>query len=239
MPRQVNTDCAYDAPQDKLALMPNYYRWIARHFLPYLRGDVLEVGAGGGHFIDTYRHQVQHVAAVDYNPTLLERLRGRYANLNLDAIHCDLRGDCSVLPDSTFDAFIALDVLEHMEDDAESVAKLGRKLRSGGVACIKVPADSSMYSPMDEASGHFRRYDPATLERLFTGCGFTTLQLRAMNKPGAMAYRRRRQKRSNFSTTFNNRTLKAINAALWVMPYVDALLPGSKGLSLVGVFQKG
>ena len=45
-------------------------------------------------------------------------------------------------------------------------------LKPGGKVVIKVPAQSRLYNAMDEASGHFRRYDDADLRALMEKHGF-------------------------------------------------------------------
>ena len=52
------TDPAGDGPlyheaQDRMALLPNYYAWIARHFIDHVSGTVLELGSGAGHVMRT------------------------------------------------------------------------------------------------------------------------------------------------------------------------------------------
>ena len=61
----------------------------------------------------------------------------------------------------------ALDVLEHLEDDARAVREFHRVLQPGGIAVTTAPADMRLWSDWDETLLHFRRYDRSGLMALF------------------------------------------------------------------------
>jgi SAM-dependent methyltransferase len=65
--------------------------------------------------------------------------------------------------DGSFDAAIALDVLEHLDDDATAVAELGRVVRPGGFLIVFVPALQILWGYNDEFSQHRRRYHAGQL----------------------------------------------------------------------------
>lgn len=68
-----------------------------------------------------------------------------------------------------FDLVVALDVLEHLEDDVAAAREMWAALRPGGLLVATVPAYPFLWSGHDEALGHRRRYLRrelvATLER--------------------------------------------------------------------------
>lgn len=228
----------YHEAQDRMALLPNYYGWIAARFARHLpRGTVLELGCGAGFVLRHYVASVDRVVAVDVNDELLARLGREYPRAKVDPRKVDLRGDWHEIADVQADAVIALDVLEHFQDDAAFVRKLKARLKPGGRAVVKVPAQSALYGPMDQASGHYRRYDDAPLRRLFEGEGFTTVSVRPMNPAGAWGYRRKRVENTNYSKSISPGKLKVINALMPALAMLDHV-PGLKGLSLVGVFER-
>ena len=57
-----------------------------------------------------------------------------------------------------FDLVAALDVLEHVDEDLESMRALSNQLRPGGWALITVPAFSFLWSEHDARHRHKRRY---------------------------------------------------------------------------------
>lgn len=228
----------YHEAQDRMALLPNYYGWIAARFERFLpRGTVLELGCGAGFVLRHYVDRVERVVAVDVNTALLERLGREYARAKVEPRQVDLRGDWHEIADVRADAVIALDVLEHFEDDRAFVRKLKERLAPGGRAVVKVPAQSVLYGPMDQASGHYRRYDDAPLRALFEAEGFRTLSVRPMNPAGAWGYRKKRVESTNYSKSISPGKLKVINALIPGLALLDHV-PGLKGLSLVGVFER-
>ncbi|HET7460135.1 MAG TPA: methyltransferase domain-containing protein [Longimicrobium sp.] len=70
---------------------------------------------------------------VDYVTADLQRGR---AMLQLDITR-------QALPDASFDAVLAVDVLEHIEDDRAALRELRRVLRPGGWALLRVPLDTT------------------------------------------------------------------------------------------------
>lgn len=227
----------YHEAQDRMALLPNYYAWIADRFADHVEGSVLELGCGAGFVISNYVGRVERVVGVDINPELLQRLEASYPRGNVKTRCVDLRGEWGELDGERFDAIVALDVLEHFDDDGAFVAKLSRHLKPGGKAILKVPAQSQLYGAMDQASGHYRRYDDALLRELMERAGFETLALRHMNPAGAWGYRFKKERKTNFSKTFSPAKLKAVNTVIPLLALLDHV-PGLKGLSLVGIFQK-
>lgn len=62
-----------------------------------------------------------------------------------------------------FDCVLALDVIEHIDDDAHALRQLARLVRPGGHLVITVPALPQLYSEFDAVQGHRRRYTADTL----------------------------------------------------------------------------
>lgn len=226
----------YHESQDRMALLPNYYAWIANHFVAHVSGVVLELGAGAGLVVRNYLDRVERVVAADINRELLARIERDLPRDKVRAVEVDLRGDWHELRDVQADCVIALDVVEHFQDDADFITKMKSRLRPGGKIIVKVPAQSKLYGGMDRASGHYRRYDDDDLRALMERHGFTTLALRHMNPAGAWSYRFKKEKRTNFSKTFSPTRLKAVNTLIPMIALLDHL-PFLKGLSLVGVFE--
>ena len=73
------------------------------------------------------------------------------------------------------------DVLEHIADDYEMFSELFAAAPPGCFFLITVPADESLWSEHDESFGHYRRYDLARLEGVWTGLPATTLMASYFN----------------------------------------------------------
>ena len=76
---------------------------------------------------------------------------------------------------SAFDLVLALEVLEHIRDDAASLRQWHSWLKPGGHLLLSVPAHSSHWSATDEWAGHFRRYERHELLKLLGGQGFVAV----------------------------------------------------------------
>jgi len=63
-----------------------------------------------------------------------------------------------VPPDAMFDTIIYIDVLEHIRDDGEEMARAARHLTPSGHLIVLSPAHQFLFSPFDAAIGHERRY---------------------------------------------------------------------------------
>lgn len=70
------------------------------------------------------------------------------------------------------DVLLALDLLEHIQDDGAAVREFSRVLRPGGVLLVTVPACPELWSEHDEALDHLRRYRARRLRRILLEAGF-------------------------------------------------------------------
>lgn len=65
------------------------------------------------------------------------------------------------------DLVCALDVIEHLDDDAGALREMARVLRRPGVLLVTVPAMPSLWGAHDEVNHHRRRYTRRTLRDAF------------------------------------------------------------------------
>ena len=129
-------------------------------------GRVLDVGCGTGFTLTRLPRAVRSVG-LDYSPAALAFARERAPASSL------VRGSAYALPfaDGSFDAVLALDVLEHLDDDLAAARELRRVLAPGGAAIVTVPAFESLWSAHDEALDHRRRYRLPQIERVLRDAG--------------------------------------------------------------------
>jgi len=228
---------SYHEAQSRMRLLPSYYRWIISKFYGAISGRVIELGVGAGYQIEHYKDLVDQIIAVDYNPELLKWLKQSFPEEKVQPLKVDLLGDWSEVEAGRADTVLALDVVEHFEDDALFISKARDLLKPGGNLCIKVPANSKLFSSIDEASGHFRRYDPEPLRKLMQDQGLAVIKQEYINPIGALLYRYKKEKKSNFSKTFPPFVLKTANLIIPVLRPLDNF-QALGGLSLVGTYQK-
>jgi SAM-dependent methyltransferase len=71
-----------------------------------------------------------------------------------------------------FDLAVLFDVLEHVEQDAETLVALHKRLATGGKLLLTVPAFQFLWSQHDTAHHHKRRYSLAPLITLVESAGY-------------------------------------------------------------------
>jgi 2-polyprenyl-3-methyl-5-hydroxy-6-metoxy-1,4-benzoquinol methylase len=164
----------------------NYADWIYELIRPHLGADVLEIGAGHGELTERLRRNA-HVTATDLSKRCVDELGARFEG-------CDdvdvLQADVAALGTGgrTFDSVVLINVLEHIDDDAEALADLRALLKPGGRLCVFVPAFEGLYSDFDRRIGHRRRYRRAQLATAFDSAGLRVVDARYVNTVGALAW---------------------------------------------------
>ncbi len=75
-------------------------------------------------------------------------------------------------PENQFDLITALDVIEHIDDDVQSLKTIKELLTATGTAIITVPAYMFLWSHFDEINEHKRRYTLTELKNKLEQAGF-------------------------------------------------------------------
>jgi SAM-dependent methyltransferase len=65
--------------------------------------------------------------------------------------------------DASFDLVCALDIVEHVDDDAAALEELTRVARPGAAVLLSVPLHPERWNAFDDFVGHRRRYRPELL----------------------------------------------------------------------------
>jgi len=119
---------------------------------------VLEAGCGWGTNLEALEAAGYQTTGLDVSRKMLDRLDRDRRHL----VEADLT---QPLPDdlTTYDCVLALDVIEHIDDDCQALRKLRRLLNRSGSLIISVPALPELYSEFDEVQGHRRRYTAEAL----------------------------------------------------------------------------
>lgn len=148
---------------DELTLFQNAKNWKAyysSYFKKYLKGRVLEVGAGlGGTTLSLCDGSQEEWICLEPDASLCQNIHKLISDKKLPACCKAQTGFLSDIPaDEKFDAILYIDVIEHIEDDKKELQLAAQHLKPGGALLIIVPAHQFLYSPFDKAIGHYRRY---------------------------------------------------------------------------------
>ncbi len=210
--------------------------WIVDQFDGAIGSRVFEAGCGIGN-ITTRLLDADRLVAVDIDPVFISNVERNYGHLeNVSVRQMDLEDEnaYAVLAADDFDTVVSINVLEHLADDAAAVRGFFDVLAPGGRACILVPAGPDLFSPADEAMGHHRRYEEATLRRLFEDAGFVIERIQPFNRLGVWGWRLNRWLgRSGISRM----QARLFSLGIPVAKLVDRVGWG-RGLSLVVVARK-
>jgi hypothetical protein len=199
---------------------------------------VLEVGAGLGattRLLCTGRHR--RWLCLEPDPHLAAALADEARAGNLPDC-CEPRtGTLADLgPDEQFDAAVYIDVLEHIADDRAELAAAADHLRVGGKLIVLSPAHQWLFTPFDEAIGHYRRYSKRSL-RAAAPAGLACRKMVYLDSVGLLA---------SLGNRLFLRSSMPSARQLWVWDrlmvplsrVLDPVFAGSLGKSVLGIWQK-
>jgi SAM-dependent methyltransferase len=171
--------------QDRMKRATRYFEWQFRLAQAQLGARVLEIGCGLGNFTEHLADR-ELVVAIDAEPDCIAAHRKRFAGrTNLVSLCLDAASpEFAKLREHRPDSVACLNVLEHVRDDLAALAQMHAVLPEGGRVVLIVPAFESLYGPIDERLGHYRRYNKKSLTRLAERAGFRAGALRYMNSVG-------------------------------------------------------
>jgi glycosyltransferase involved in cell wall biosynthesis len=182
----------------RLSKLEPYNRWLVGRFAHAIGRRVLEIGSGFGnltrHFVerDPLGPLRELVVASDVDDVAVEYLKGTFRDNPLvriasykfplsDAEREEIRR-------LGIDTIVCCNVLEHIEDDASTLADMAAVLSPGGRLVLLVPALSWLYGTLDEHLHHFRRYEKMELEEKLARAGFAVEDCRYVNRIGILGW---------------------------------------------------
>ena len=128
---------------------------------------VMDVGCGWGVTLEAIEESGYAAVGLDISPQILQMIDSPKRQL----VEADLS---KPLPANVqlSDALLALDVIEHIDDDRGAIRQMAKLLKPGGLAIVSVPALPDLFTDFDAMQGHRRRYMPETLTAAFADTGF-------------------------------------------------------------------
>jgi SAM-dependent methyltransferase len=127
--------------------------------LPYVQGDVLELGCGEGRGVGMLLERAKTFTALDKINEVIETLNGKYPG------HTFRQASFPPvdLPDASFDTIVSFQVIEHIKPDGLFLREISRLLRPGGKALISTP---NIRMTLSRNPWHIREYTAEELEQL-------------------------------------------------------------------------
>ncbi|MBI4346356.1 MAG: class I SAM-dependent methyltransferase [Elusimicrobia bacterium] len=138
---------------------------------------ILDIGCGTGFVLRALERAGAVVTGTDMYLAGLREARRRTEGLLVCA-----RGAPSA---GAFGIVLLADVIEHVEDDRELLRAARGVLAPGGHVVVTVPAHDLLWSDVDVASGHKRRYSQGSLARCLADSGLRPVLLRYFSHASA------------------------------------------------------
>lgn len=166
----------------------NYYDWIIDSFAGRIGKRAVEAGAGIGTVSDLILQRVapRELLLIEPDGGNASLLREHFQKDDRVVVH---HGYLEELASSLkADSVIAVNVLEHVERDADFLRAAHEALVGGGYLLLLVPALPAIFGSLDRAFDHFRRYTRSGLRKQLLDAGFEIETLRYLNAFGVAAW---------------------------------------------------
>jgi predicted SAM-dependent methyltransferase len=152
---------------ETLEIMANakqYNAFLERLVVKYIpnTGKILDIGAGIGTF-------AQKISLKGYNVHCIEP--DYEQSKQIEKMGMPVSASVEDIDDNSVDYIYSLNVLEHIENDTETLKLWAKKLKPNGKILVYVPAFEILYSSFDKSVGHYRRYRKKTLINCFVNAG--------------------------------------------------------------------
>ncbi|MCO5229984.1 MAG: class I SAM-dependent methyltransferase [Chitinophagales bacterium] len=141
---------------------PIHHRLLKAYYLaiPYVHGELLEVGCGEGRGVEILSPLVKSYTAIDKINEIAASLKEKYADIVFLNMHIP---PFEGVPDNAFDTIVSFQVIEHIENDLKYLQEIHRVLKSGGTAVITTP---NINWTLTRNPWHIREYTPKELLQL-------------------------------------------------------------------------
>ena len=176
-----------DPAADMLVAMSGarrFNRWMAETIRPWVKGDVIEIGAGIGNLTVLLSPGCRSYLATDTDEEHLSELRSRIAySRNVTTERCEFTSAHDINPlRGSADCIVCLNVLEHVLDDQAGLRNICLCLRPGGRAVVLVPQGPQLFGSLDEVLDHKRRYTESELRHKMSEAGFEVTESLPFNR---------------------------------------------------------
>lgn len=225
-----------------IALANHFNRWMYETIKPFCKGEILEVGSGVGNISEFFLKDRASICLTDIREGYCNSLREKFSGSEtlqgiqtMDLVDPGFEGKFS---DSMnrYDTVFALNVVEHIFDDAAAISNCRKLLKPGGHLIILVPAFQSLYNNFDRELEHYRRYNRKRLKSLLMTGGFSVKHSQYYNAAGIAGW--------FISGKIQNHSIipagqiRLFDKLVFPFRMFDKLIFNSIGLSVIAVGEK-
>ena len=209
----------------------NYHAWLLDLISPKIGREMLEIGPGYGQYTGFFFNRTGRLAVADIAQDCIEHLQRKFPDV--EAVMADLEAPdwtSQVTRQGLFDTIVALNVLEHIQDDQAALRNIWSALRPEARLLLLVPAHQALYGQMDRLAGHWRRYSRRNLRNLLQCAGFSVDTCVHINPVGGLGWLAN-------TLLYRPKSLSAATVNTQILFFDKWLLPVSRFLSpLTAIF---
>ncbi len=165
---------------------PRYRRYQYELIAPHCGRSVLEVGAGLGEFAEQF-DDLHRLVLTDVDPAAVAVMAHRFAG-RPEVTTQQLELGQSPNLSEPVESIVAINVLEHIDDDAGALRSLATAVEVGGRIILWVPGYQQLYGEFDRKVGHVRRYTPSTLADAVRRADLDVELVKPVNLLGGIAW---------------------------------------------------
>ena len=150
-----------------------FNEWMFETILPFTKGKILEIGSGLGNISQFFLEKKCDIFLTDLREEYCDFLQRKFTPENtllgvdkIDLVHPEFDLIYKDLLEK-FDTVFALNVIEHIENDNLAIGNCKKLLKKDGHLIILVPSYQELFNQFDTELGHYRRYTPKKLSKLF------------------------------------------------------------------------
>lgn len=240
----MDIDAGHYTGHENLELMSDSHRfndWMYEEISSSLCGDILEIGSGIGTFSEKLTRDFpnSNLTFTDMSSMYVELLKKKFSsNGSVVVYRLDLneRIDYERIGYKKFDSILAVNVLEHVENDEFAFSQLYDMLKEKGTLVVLVPCHKFLYNIIDQNIGHFRRYTKKELEYKVRKTGFVIDKTFYFNTVGMIGWYLNGNlfKKPKVSGT----GVKILDTVVPVLKYTERIFGKRIGLSIICTVKK-
>lgn len=164
---------------------------VLNHFR---KGKILDFGCGSGNLLIRLVKMGFSGIGIDVSPSAISYFNNQIARHRLQRSITTIIGTDKSLTQgeyrNNFDVIVCGETLEHIKNDIKTVEGFSKVLKRGGICVVSVPAHMYLWDENDDFSSHYRRYERDNLEKIFTGNGFTIVNVYYWGFPLSLLWHR-------------------------------------------------
>lgn len=240
----MDIDAGHYTGHENLELMSDSHRfndWMYEEISSSLYGDILEIGSGIGTFSEKLTRDFpnSNLTFTDISSMYVELLKKKFSsNGSVVVYRLDLneRIDYERIGYKKFDSILAVNVLEHVENDEFALAQLYDMLKEKGTLIVLVPCHKFLYNIIDKNISHYRRYTRKELEYKVRKTGFVIDKTFYFNTVGMIGWY---LNGNLFKKPKVSRTgVKILDTVVPVLKYTERIFGKRIGLSIICTVKK-